>query len=288
MIKLEKVCKKYKNFLALSEVNLEMKKGEIYGLLGHNGAGKTTTLKAIIGLLKIDSGNIQVDDDIRIGYMPEAPVFYEHLTLKEYMNFISKDYKYDYLIELVGLKDFMNKKISNFSKGMKQRVAFACALTQEPEILLLDEPLSALDPEGRKDVINIIKGLKDEGKTIMISTHILSDVENTCDRIGILKNGNVIFEDSLSKLKKKFVYPIVDICVQGVSSDVDFDSLEFVDKFTYENNCYSFYLNDIRAGKKELLKSAVENDIEIISVNQRKSSLEDIYLEMIGGGEKND
>lgn len=288
MIKLEKVCKKYKNFIALDEVNMEMKKGEIYGLLGHNGAGKTTTLKAIIGLLRIDSGNIQVDDDIKIGYMPEAPVFYEHLTLKEYMDFISKDYKYDFLIELVGLKDFMNKKISNFSKGMKQRAAFACALTHDPEILLLDEPLSALDPEGRKDVINTIKGLKDEGKTIMISTHILSDVENTCDRIGILKNGNVIFEDSLLKLKKRFVYPIVDICVQDTSSDVDFDSLVFVDKFTCENNCYSFYLNDIRAGKKEIFKKIIESDIEIISVNLRKSSLEDIYLEMMNGGEKSD
>ncbi len=288
MIKLEKVCKKYKNFIALDEVNLEMKKGEIYGLLGHNGAGKTTTLKAIIGLLNIDSGNIHVDNDIKIGYMPEAPVFYEHLTLKEYMDFISEDYKYDNLIELVGLKKFMNKKISNFSKGMKQRAAFACSLTHNPDILLLDEPLSALDPEGRKDVINIIKGLKDEGKTIMISTHILSDVENICDCIGILKNGKLIFEDSLIELKKGFIYPIVDICVQEISSEVEFDSFKFVDKFTYENNCYSFFLNDIRAGKREILKSVIENDIEIISVNQRKSSLEDIYLEMINGGEKSD
>lgn len=220
--------------------------------------------------------------------MPEAPVFYEYLTLREYMDFISKDYKYDYLIELVGLKKFMNKKISNFSKGMKQRAALACALVQDPEVLLLDEPLSALDPEGRKDLMDIIKNLKNKGKTIMVSTHILSDVENICDRIGILKNGKLIFEDSLLNLKEQFIYPIVDVCIKDKYLKIDVNKFKYVSKTSYENNCYSFYLKDIKLGKVEILRYFLENDIEIISINQKNFNLEDIYLGLINGGEKSD
>lgn len=293
MITLKGITKSYGDFKALHDVTMNIGKGEIYGFLGHNGSGKTSTLKIITGLMKCDSGQVVIEDEkVKIGYMPESPKFYDYLTLKEFMVLIASQNKAKVgieevlsLIEGVGLKGYENNRVEKFSRGMKQRAALACALIGDPDVLLLDEPLSALDPEGRKDVVEIIKELKKQGKTILISTHILSDVENICDTIGVLKNGRMIFEDRLKDLKEEFVFPILDICFKSKIEGIPVDNFDEVEKILVADECCSFYLKNIGEGKNEILRYITKNRLEIISLNQRNSSLEDIYLELIKEGE---
>jgi ABC-2 type transport system ATP-binding protein len=288
MIRLKNISKKFNDLRVLDELDVTIESGEIYGFLGHNGAGKTTTLKIINGFLKPDQGRVVFDNDkLRIGYMPETPAFYQYLSLKEYLKLIASQCRIKIsesemavLIEKVGLKGFEGKRISNYSKGMRQRAALACALIDDPDVLLLDEPLSALDPEGRRDVMDIIYELKTMGKTILISTHILSDVENICDRIGVLKQGKMIIEKSLDDLKKAYVYPIVDICINGEAKGLEADMFQYIERVLMEGNCYSFYMKDMIQGKLEIMKYLIDHRVEIISINQRNSSLEDIYLEV--------
>ena len=293
MITLKGITKSYSDFEVLHNITMSIKKGEIYGFLGHNGSGKTSTLKIITGLMTCDSGQVVFKDQkLKIGYMPESPKFYDYLTLKEFMVLIGSQNKIKIqneevlsLIERVGLKTFENKRVEKFSRGMKQRAALACALIGDPDVLLLDEPLSALDPEGRKDVVEMIQELKKQGKTILISTHILSDVENICDTIGVLKNGNIIFEDRLKDLKEEFVFPILDICFKSKIEIISVDDFDEVEKIYVGDECCSFYLKNIGEGKNEILRYITRNQLEIISLNQRNSSLEDIYLELVKEGE---
>ena len=194
----------------LKDVHLSVKEHTIFGFIGENGAGKTTTMKAILGLLKIDDGNITVcNEQVKygnnqtnqyIGYLPDVPEFYSFMTPLEYLELcgeVTHMAKHDIqtksqeLIELVGLSTHAKKRISGFSRGMKQRLGIAQALLNNPRLLICDEPTSALDPIGRKDILDILQKVK-EKTTIIFSTHILSDVERVCDEIAILNEGQIV------------------------------------------------------------------------------------------------
>ncbi len=192
----------------LRGLNLEVERGEVFGFLGPNGAGKTTTIKAITGIIRPDSGEIRIADEPhtrlsakrKIGFMPESPYFYNHLTGREYLRFCADllglgrhglEARIGELLVQVGMEDPADRPMRTFSKGMLQRLGLAQALLGSPQLLLLDEPMSGLDPVGRRDVRDLILAERERGTTVFFSTHIIPDVETICDRIAIVAGGTV-------------------------------------------------------------------------------------------------
>lgn len=206
MLKVEKISKTFSEKMILDDINIIVDTGSIYGLIGKNGAGKTTLMNIIAGLLTSDSNSFNLSSDIdKIGYLPDSPAFYDYLTAKEYMDFLLMNYrnkeleKYrDELLNKVGIPAKM--KIRSMSRGMKQRLGVASALVNDPEIILLDEPTSALDPLGRFEFMKILNELKVSGKSILLSTHILADMEQVCDKVGFLHEGKIQKEIIVSDL----------------------------------------------------------------------------------------
>ena len=193
---------------AVQGVSFEVLRGESLGFLGHNGAGKTTTMKCIVGLIHKTGGRVFLDgEELKradqhklIGYLPELPYFYDHLTVEETLEFFAmlhgfvggeRRKRIDELLETVGLADRKRSSVRALSKGLQQRLAFAQAIVNRPQLLLLDEPFSGLDPLGRRDMRELLLQLKEEGTTIMLSSHILSDVEEICDRVSIMASGEL-------------------------------------------------------------------------------------------------
>ena len=194
---------------ALKGLDLRVERGEILGYLGPNGSGKTTTLKILMGLVFPDSGSATVLGSDwrgsgwrhRVGYLPEQPYFYDYLSAREYLDYAGRLFgmaaaarrdRATRLLELVGLRRSASVPLRRFSKGMMQRVGIAQALINDPELVILDEPMSGLDPIGRRLVRDIILGLKGQGKTVLFSTHILSDAEALCDRVALLRGGELL------------------------------------------------------------------------------------------------
>lgn len=191
----------------VKNVSLNIEKGSVFGFIGPNGAGKTSTIKMLVGLSHSTSGSITIkggtpdDTHIRalIGFMPESPLFYQYLTGQEFLDFIAtlfkiknKEAKIKHVFEEVNLLHAKDKRIRAYSKGMLQRLGLAQAIINDPEILFLDEPLDGLDPLGRAEVKKIILKLKQEGKTIFINTHILGDVAEVCDMVGVIDQGELL------------------------------------------------------------------------------------------------
>lgn len=192
----------YQKQCVVNQLSFSVLQGEAFALLGSNGAGKTTTIKMILGLIPKDEGKVELTKGIRIGYSPETPYFHPFLNGREVLEFygglqkISKSelkQQIPILMEQAGLEDGKTK-VKNYSKGMLQRLALAQALLGDPQLLILDEPTAGLDALGRVEMIHIIKKLKEEGKTIIINSHILSDIEHVCDRGIIMKKGNLIYQ----------------------------------------------------------------------------------------------
>jgi ABC-2 type transport system ATP-binding protein len=204
---------------AVKNVSFTVRSGEIFGLLGPNGAGKTTLIKTAMGLIFPTRGNVSFfgskgrQHKVRrhVGYLPENPYFHEYLTPKELLDFFGRLYglsareireRSGELIEMVGLSDAAKRPLRKFSKGMLQRIGLAQALIAQPKLLVLDEPMSGLDPIGRKFVVDLIAELNQKGTTIIFSSHILSDVERLCNRVVILNKGNVVSKGTLQDLLK--------------------------------------------------------------------------------------
>jgi ABC-2 type transport system ATP-binding protein len=195
--------------VVVADLSFDVHKGEIFGYLGPNGSGKTTTLKAVMGLVSIDSGSITVlghplSDHVwrrRIGFLPENPYFYDYLSASEYLDYVgrlfgmskaSRRERTRYLLELVGLAPYGHLQLRRYSKGMVQRLGIAQALVNDPELVFLDEPMSGLDPIGRHLVRELIQDLQKAGKTIVFSTHILSDAETLCHRVAVIRGGELL------------------------------------------------------------------------------------------------
>ena len=202
---------------AVRNVGFTVQPGEVYGFLGPNGAGKTTTIKVCMDLIEATEGTVQLfganprdrEAKQRVGYLPEHPYFYDYLKPQEILEFFgrvfgidrtSRKKRIDALLDRVGLSHARNRPLRKFSKGMLQRLGIAQALINEPDLLVLDEPLSGLDPMGRKEIRDIIIEQRDRGATIFFSSHILSDIEHLCDRVAIVHHGNVVSEGPLEEL----------------------------------------------------------------------------------------
>lgn len=199
----------------VKNISLTVKKGTVFGFIGPNGAGKTSTIKMLVGLSRPTGGTITIkggspdDQHIKqkLGFMPESPLFYQYLTGFEFLDFVAtlfkiphKEAKIEHVLKEVNLLHAQDKRIRAYSKGMLQRLGLAQAIINDPEILFLDEPLDGLDPLGRAEVKKIILELKKQGKTIFINTHILGDVSEICDMVGVIDNGEILAVDTPAKL----------------------------------------------------------------------------------------
>lgn len=210
------LSKKYEKQNAVQDISFELAGGEVVGLLGPNGAGKSTTMKCIVGLLRKTAGEITIGghDHLSVeakrlfSYIPETPYVYDLLTIWEHMQFIAQAYnardwkpKALELLELYELEDKQKKLGRDLSKGMRQKLSICCALLPDPQLLFFDEPMIGLDPKAIKNTKNLFKTLKDQGKTILVSTHLIEGVESIADRIMIMKDGQIIGNDSIANLK---------------------------------------------------------------------------------------
>lgn len=219
----------------LHDVTLSVRAGEVYGFLGPNGAGKTTSMKCLLGLLRPDAGVVEIfgrpgaDPNARhkLGYLPEHPYFYPHLTGRELVEYFGRLFgipaperrrRADELLDLVGMTASAQQPIRQYSKGMMQRIGLAQALINDPELVVLDEPMSGLDPIGRSEIKDIIQGLKDKGATVFFSSHILADAEALCDRVGLLFEGRIIRESAVDDLLEERVEHWDGAC-EGVAAE---------------------------------------------------------------------
>lgn len=269
MIEIRNLTKYFKNFCAVNEISLDIKKGEILGLLGPNGAGKTTTLRMLTGYFKPSAGSIKVNDhqipedaiQIKslIGYLPESAPLYHNMLVYDYLEYVAKikglidkEERFDRFLKLsdiCGLSSIMAKPISDLSKGLKQRVGLAHAMMTDPEILILDEPTSGLDPNQIAEIRDIIKNIGQK-KTIVFSTHILSEAEATCDRIAIINNGRIVANDTTANLISNLEQDShVKISMTGVSEETALGFLQAIDPDIYikpvpalEDNTVSFII----------------------------------------------
>ena len=298
VIKTTNLSRSYGQTLVLQNLNLTVNKGEIYGFIGKNGAGKTTTINLILSLIEPNNGSVFINNNkigfndqsykSKIGYVPDVPVFPGYMTSKDYLKYTldifdmlnnESNKKIQEILDFVDLPND-TKKISSFSRGMKQRLAIAQALVHDPEILIMDEPTSALDPIGRNDVMNIIYKLRGS-KTIFYSTHILDDVERVCDKIGILDKGVLLVEDTLDNIKKAYYNNKVYI---ETKSDPDLllnkiKGLNLIQNAKIKNKGVVCNLNG-KLDDNTLLKKIMELDEKIVEFSKVKTSLEDIFIRL--------
>jgi ABC-2 type transport system ATP-binding protein len=220
MISITGLNKSFGNTNAVSNLNLTVDSGEFFGFLGPNGAGKTTTIRILTGIINPDSGNVSIAGlskrDWRkraqmLGVVPESRGYYDWMTAREYLSFFASLYKIpptdipariEKLLSRVGLTNSRNKKISTFSRGMKQRLGLARALINQPRILILDEPTIGLDPQGQEDIQNLLREVNSDGVTIFYSSHLLHEVSDLCSRIAIINHGCLVAQGALTELMK--------------------------------------------------------------------------------------
>ncbi|WP_207753671.1 ABC transporter ATP-binding protein [Clostridium paridis] len=220
VVRISNLVKKYSNITVLNNINLTLNEGEIIGFIGPSGSGKTTLVKSIIGMEKVDNGgiellgkkipNLKVLNDI--GYMAQSDALYEELTGKENLEFFCKLYRLsknqiksriEYTSKLVNLENELSKKVSNYSGGMKRRLSLAISLIQDPKLLILDEPTVGIDPKLRFSIWEELKSLKADGKTIILTTHVIDEAEK-CDKLVLIREGNIIATGSVDELKQQF------------------------------------------------------------------------------------
>ena len=213
------LTKRYGDFTAVDQINLAIRPGEVYGMLGPNGSGKTTTILMLLGLTEPSAGKVSVlgfdpgrqplSVKSHVGYLPDSVGFYDGLTAWENLNYIAKlnglsrpvaQARIEQSLERVGLSDVTHKRIGSFSRGMRQRLGVAELLLKQPEIIIMDEPTLGLDPEAARRFLQLVQELKHEGITIMLSSHLLHQVQTVCDRVGLFRNGRIVLEGPVSQL----------------------------------------------------------------------------------------
>jgi ABC-2 type transport system ATP-binding protein len=288
MIKLTGVSKLYKDFEAVKDLDLEVKDGEILGIIGHNGAGKSTTIKMIVGLIAPTTGKVEVmGRDMAkestyvkrfLGYLPEESPLYENMTVTGYLKFFSELYdmppkkateRIDILLTSLNLPE-RNRLTGELSKGMKRKVAIARTLLHDPKLLMLDEPSSGLDPLTSFFIVDYMRSLRAEGKTIVLSAHNLFHVEYICDRVVILKNGRLLVCDSMDNIRKS---------LGSREYEVKFMSDQ---KLDYERREGNYIYKTANVGDIAcLLKDISDNNWALVDLSMKESALEDIYVKLM-------
>jgi ABC-2 type transport system ATP-binding protein len=295
IISIRGLVKTYGKLNAVDGIDLDIKSGEVFAFLGPNGAGKTTTVEMIEGIRKPTKGRIMIlgmdsiKDTIkvkpRIGVLPQEFSSFDKVTVKETISFYSKLYKNgkkaDELIKLLNLGEHSNKLYQNLSGGLKQRVGIAVALVNDPEIVFLDEPTTGLDPRSRQDVWQVIKGLKESGKTIFLTTHYMEEAQELADQIAVISHGKIIAEGSIDELIDRYgtglvltfngTGPHLPVFLKGSGRKVEVSSNGQVSTKIKDK--------DELLGILELLKGA---DVRYKGINVRRSNLEEVFLTLTG------
>lgn len=301
---LTKVYNKKKNEVrALNDLTLNINSGIIYGLLGPNGAGKTTLIKILLGIVHPTLGNAKIlgvdinDYSIRkrIGYLPENHKFPQFLTAEGVMKYFAElsgveitnlDKEIDRLLALVNMTKWKKTKIKKFSKGMMQRLGLAQALINNPDLIFLDEPTDGVDPIGRKEIRDLLVRLKDDGKTIFLNSHLLSEVELVSDRIAILNKGSLIREGSVEEITaSKQIYTLE--LENKLSENFIKDNLKnfTLKELDNDKSTYEFHISDMKELNK-LIDNLRENNIVIKAVTPQKNTLEEMFISLINKSEK--
>ena len=322
LIRFENLTKYYGSFLSVSNLNMEIKKGEVIGFLGPNGAGKTTTMKMMARILKPSSGailynkngefhelNARSKDYLlqNVGFLVENPSFYNNVTPRQLLTLIArvKGYPRDKIpkrveevVQMVKMSEWIDKKLGTFSKGMKEKIGIICALVHDPEIIILDEPQTGLDPKARVDVRNFILELKKMGKTIFFSSHLLYEVSEVADKIAIIANGHLIAFDTMQSLESHAKSSLIRIQILNSDNgnimtlldklvEILYPQVEkgiIINKITYSPESREFNINfdGDPAHQRDILQSLTEHKIDVVDFSVSKAgALEDLYMNLV-------
>jgi|TARA_B110000438_G_scaffold120890_1_gene118044 ABC-type multidrug transport system ATPase subunit len=293
---------------ALDKLSLKVEKGQIFGFLGPNGAGKTTTIKCITGILKIDAGSIRIEGESiennsfenknKIGFLPEQIGLYGNLNCMETLSFYAGFYdlttetiekRSTELLQLLGLIKESKRPVGEFSLGMKKRLALAIALLHQPQILILDEPTSGLDPRGVKALRSVLRDLNKKGLTILLSSHVLSEVQEICTHVGIINDGKLIRQESIQEIREKVRKTAIKLSLRVKNFNKKNE-----DELTKKKGISIIEINDlgkhqqiILALKEKLIpwvtNNLVSNEVQIFSIEPQDTSLEDVFMTETGG-----
>jgi len=294
VIEVNNLTKIYERIKAVDNVSFKINQGEIFGFLGPNGAGKTTTIKAILGLININSGEIKINGlgilkdgkeaKKNIGYLPEKVAFYNNLTALQNLSFYAEmknasRNQCSKLIDEFGLSEWTNKKVGKFSKGMIQRLGMARAILGNPSVLILDEPSGGLDPRGVVLIRDKIKEMRDKGSTIFVSSHILSEVQEVCDRVGIIDKGILVAKDSVSTLSSKLeLKPKISIELEKISDKIikSVKETKGVEKIEVKDRIIDVSCEPIT--KSKVIIAIEKAGGNIINLKTKEPSLEEVFM----------
>lgn len=303
MIRTRKLSKVFKGSEVVSQVDMTVRRGEIYGFLGPNGAGKSTIMKMLLNLIKPTEGEIElfgerltpgaIEPFKRIGHIIETPVFYDKLTAErnlelhgEYMGHYNAKAVREAL-DLVQLRGIENKQVRQFSLGMKQRLGIARAISTKPELLILDEPINGLDPAGIQELRVLFKRLREEyGMTLLISSHILSEIEHIADTVGVIDGGKLIREVSMDRIHQTRTQYIEIVTDNVTRAAYVLEKMLGLRNFkAIDGRILRIYESDIQP--IEISKLLIQNDVGVESINRHHDSLEDYFFQVIKGGSDN-
>ncbi len=303
-IHIEQLVKTYGVVRALDGLSLEVDQGSIFGFLGPNGAGKTTTIRILTGLARPNSGHARVAGvEIshngalarRIGYLPEEPAFYGWMSAREFLEYIGQLFglgaavrrkRAEELLQKVGLWEVRQRRIRGFSRGMRQRLGIAQALVNQPDVLFLDEPASALDPAGRRDVLELIAGLRGQC-TVFMSTHILADVERVCDMVGIIHKGRMVQVARQEELTSACAAPVfrVEVAANGGHGLAEWAEQigqeAMVEQVQVDGNAVRIRVRDVENARGWLLHALAESGLAVERFEAVKPSLEEVFLNLV-------
>lgn len=303
MIQVSALHKHYGAVRALDGLDLSVAGGAVFGFLGPNGAGKTTTLRILVGLAKATSGAAKVAGvDLgaggrelsgRIGYLPEEPAFYPWMTPVEFLDYLGRLHglpvadrsaRVRQLLDLVHLSDVSKRRIGGFSRGMRQRLGLASALIHDPQVLFFDEPVSALDPLGRKEILALIESLRDR-HTVLMSSHILADVERVCTHVGIIAGGRMLVQAPREELMARYAQPIFSIEVEGQAAAEawaqELRARPWISAVQVDGVALRITVSDVSMARRELIPAAVSHQVVVRRYDENRPSLEDVFMQLV-------
>ncbi|OME82115.1 bacitracin ABC transporter ATP-binding protein [Paenibacillus sp. FSL A5-0031] len=297
VIETKGLSKRYKGRYAVSNLNLKIAKGDIYGFLGPNGAGKTTTIRMLLGLIQPSGGSVHIFGKSlnkerlsilrRVGSLVEYPSYYGHLSAVDNLEAIRRILgapvsKIAEVLDIVGLTKEARRPVKGFSLGMKQRLGIASALLGSPELLLLDEPTNGLDPSGILEIRELIKEMpKQHGITVLISSHLLSEVELTAGTVGIIRQGELVFQDTISHLHAQ-AQGTISLVVS--EPELALAALQRQGVGAVQNGSAIMLEHTDNPALARIIKNLVERDHSIYRVEEKRKSLEDLFLQIVGEG----
>ncbi len=304
IVQVENLIKRYDNMLAIDNLSLDISEGDIFGLLGPNGAGKTTLINSMLGLTKVDSGSIKIfGKDIKnhemyikknIGIVPQEIALYQDLTAYENLMFFGRLYglrgeklkeAVQSAFEFTGIEGRKNEIVKQYSGGMKRRLNIACAIVHKPKLIIMDEPTVGIDPQSRNQILNSVKALKDNGATIIYTSHYMEEVESLCNDVAIMDKGRVIAKGSKEELKD-FVYTEekITISVSSVSFTLvnSIKAIEGIKECEVEESVLNITSEKNKVGISSILTIIEASGAEILGLNIEKPTLESVFLTLTG------